>query len=314
MKPKGREDMSKGFQYGGQAVIEGVMMRGPKNLAIAVRKPNQEIVIEKKEVSSITDRFPILKKPGFRGIVALIESMIMGVQALNFSANQSMDDEEEELTTKELAFTVIFAFGLAIGLFAILPTVLTKFVDHLVTNVLAQNLVEGVIRIAIFTVYIVAISRMRDIQRVFQYHGAEHKVIHAMEAGEELTVANCQRYTTLHPRCGTSFLLIVMLTSIFIFAFLGKQELLWRISSRVLLMPLVAGLSYEIIKLAGKHQDNMIMRAISAPGLMLQKLTTREPEDQQVEVAITALQHVVDDPVVVQVTVCSMEDKKEVIG
>lgn len=306
--------MSKGFQYGGQAVIEGVMMRGPKKLAIAVRKPNQEIVIEKKDVSSITERFPLLKKPGFRGVVALVESMIIGVQALNFSANQSMEEEEEELTTKELALTMIFAFGLAIGLFVVLPTVLTNLVDHSIPNILAQNLVEGIIRITVFALYILAISRMKDIQRVFQYHGAEHKVIHAMEAGEELTVPNCQKYTTLHPRCGTSFLLIVMVISIFVFAFLGEQELLWRISSRILLMPLVAGISYEIIKLAGRYQDNLILKAISAPGMMLQKLTTREPDDQQVEVAITALQHVIEDPVVVQVSVCTVEDQQQAVG
>ncbi len=277
-------------QYGGQAVIEGVMMRGPEQLAIAVRKPDQEIVLEKREINSVVKRFPFLKWPLLRGVVALAESLVIGMQALSFSANQSLEEEEEELSAKELALSMGLALALGILLFVVAPTTLTKLIDRFIPGVFVQNLVEGVIRIGIFLLYILAISRMKDIQRVFQYHGAEHKVIHAYEAGEELTVANIQKYSTLHPRCGTSFLLIVMVVSIFLFAFLGKQVLWWRILSRLLLMPLVAGISYELIKLSGKYGTRPLVKILIGPGLMLQKLTTREPDDSQVEVAVKALE------------------------
>lgn len=277
-------------QYGGQAVIEGVMMRGPEQLAIAVRKPDQEIVLEKREINSVVKRLPFLKWPLLRGVVALAESLVIGMQALSFSANQSLEEEEEELSAKELALSMGLALALGILLFVVAPTTLTKLIDRFIPGVFVQNLVEGVIRIGIFLLYILAISRMKDIQRVFQYHGAEHKVIHAYEAGEELTVANIQKYSTLHPRCGTSFLLIVMVVSIFLFAFLGKQVLWWRILSRLLLMPLVAGISYELIKLSGKYGTRPLVKILIGPGLMLQKLTTREPDDSQVEVAVKALE------------------------
>lgn len=282
--------MKEHCQYGGQAVIEGVMMRGPEQLAIAVRKPDQEIILEKREINSVVKRFPFLKWPLLRGVVALAESLVIGMQALSFSANQSLEEEEEELTTRELALSMGLALALGILLFVVAPTGLTKLIDRFIPGVLLQNLVEGVIRIVIFLLYILAISRMKDIQRVFQYHGAEHKVIHAYEAGEELTVANIQKYSTLHPRCGTSFLLIVMVVSIFLFAFLGKQVLWWRILSRLLLMPLVAGISYELIKLSGKYGTRPLVKILIWPGLMLQKLTTREPDDSQVEVAVKALE------------------------
>ncbi len=286
--------MKENCQYGGQAVIEGVMMRGAEHLAVAVRKSDQEIVLDKREIKSVTKRFPILKKPILRGVVAMVESLIIGMQALSYSANQSLEEEEEELTTKELALSMGFALGLGILLFIVAPTSLTRLIDPYLPGVLAQNLVEGLIRIIIFILYVVIISRMKDIQRVFQYHGAEHKVINAYEAGEELTIANAQKYSTLHPRCGTSFLLIVMVVSIFLFAFLGKQILWWRILSRLLLMPLVAGISYELIKLSGKYGQRPLIRMIIAPGLLLQKLTTREPDDSQVEVAIKAFEGVVN--------------------
>jgi uncharacterized protein YqhQ len=277
-------------QYGGQAVIEGVMMRGPENLAIAVRKPNQEIILEHRAINSIAKRFPVLKWPLIRGVVALVESLVIGMQALAFSANQSLEEEEEELSTKELAFSMGLALALGILLFIVAPTALTRLVDRFVPDVFLQNLIEGGIRITIFLLYILVISRMKDIQRVFQYHGAEHKVIHAYEAGEKLIVENIQKYSTLHPRCGTSFLLIVMVVSIFMFAFLGKQVLWWRILSRLILMPLVAGISYELIKLSGKYGNLPLVKILIGPGLLLQKLTTREPDDSQVEVAIKALE------------------------
>lgn len=287
--------MKQHSQYGGQAVIEGVMMRGPEQLAIAVRKPDNQICLDKREIKSITKRFPILKRPLLRGVLSLFESLVLGMQALSYSANQALEEEEEELSTKDLAISMGFALLAGVLLFVIAPTAATRLLDPKLPGVFAQNIVEGIIRIGIFLIYIVVISRMQDIQRVFQYHGAEHKVIHTYEAGEELTVENARKYSTLHPRCGTSFLLIVMVVSIFLFAFLGKQVLWWRFLSRLLLMPVVAGISYELIKLSGCHSSHPVARFLIAPGLWLQKLTTREPDDSQLEVAIRALEGVLPE-------------------
>jgi len=281
------------FQYGGQAVIEGVMMRGPEDMAIAVRLPDGSIEVEKQRLSSWLTRWPWLKWPGIRGVVALLEALVVGTQALAWSASKAMPEEEGELTTKELVLTIAFALGLGILLFVVIPTGAVKLVERWVTTPLGQNIAEGALRIAIFIAYIALISRMKDIQRVFQYHGAEHKVIHTHEAGLELTVENARNFSTLHPRCGTSFLLVVMVVSIFVFAFLGHPpNLLWRIGSRILLMPLVAGISYEFIKLSGRYGERWWLRWLVLPGLGLQKLTTREPDDSQLEVAIQALQAV----------------------
>ncbi len=284
--------MGKVCQYGGQAVIEGVMMKGPEQLAIAVRKEDQSIVVEERSVNSITKKLKFLKWPFIRGIFVLLESMIIGVQALTFSANQSVE-EEAELSTWELALTIIIAMGLGVLLFVVAPTTAARFL-YFFDNVYLINLLEGLIRISIFLIYVILISRMKDIQRVFQYHGAEHKVIHTYEYGEELTVANAKQHSTLHPRCGTSFLLIVMVIMIFLFSFLGKPSLLVRIVSRILLLPIVAGISYEIIKLSGKYAHTPVMKVIIAPGLWLQKLTTREPDESQLEVAVTALKAVLE--------------------
>jgi uncharacterized protein YqhQ len=282
------------YQYGGQAVIEGVMMRGPDTRAVAVRLPDQSIVVDEKPVGSITGKIPFLKWPLLRGVVVLIESLAMGIEALTFSANQATA-EEEDFTTKELVLTIGLALGLAILLFAVLPTAGAHLLIRFVPGSLAQNLIEGAFRIAVFVAYIVVIARMADIKRVFEYHGAEHKVINAYEAGEELTVSNVQRYSALHPRCGTSFLLIVMVVSILLFSLLGQQVLWWRILSRVLLLPLVAGISYELVKLSAKHYSKLLCRIMIAPGLWLQKLTTRPPDDGQVEVAIRALRPVLKE-------------------
>ncbi|MFZ5640732.1 MAG: DUF1385 domain-containing protein [Bacillota bacterium] len=286
--------MARECQYGGQAVIEGVMMRGPEELAIAVRKANNEIVLEEKPINSVTKKFPFLKWPFLRGTVMLFESLIIGVRALTFSANQAADGEEEELSNWELALTIAVAMGLGILLFVVTPASIARLLYVIKSPVLVTFL-EGLVRISIFLVYVLIISRMKDIQRVFQYHGAEHKVIHAYEAGEELTVANAQKYSTLHPRCGTSFLLIVMVIMIFLFSFIGKPPLLIRIAAKIILLPVVAGISYEIIKLSGKYARTPVMKIIIAPGLWLQKLTTREPDDGQVEVAIRALAAVLPD-------------------
>lgn len=283
---------------GGQAVIEGVMMRGPKLVSTAVREPSGQISVKVDPVSSISDRHPILKKPMFRGVIALGESLVLGLKSLSYSA-QKAGDEDEQLSDKELVMTILFSLGLAILLFVIIPTAAAKYIDASFTNPILLNLLEGGLRLGIFLVYIYGISRMKDIQRVFKYHGAEHKTIHAYEAGEELTVENVQKYSTLHPRCGTAFLLIVMVVSIIMFAFLGWPDLWLRILSRVILLPVVAGLSYEIIRFAGKSQNPFVHIAI-LPGLWLQKITTSQPDDDMVEVAIQALEAVLVESTVLE--------------
>lgn len=275
---------------GGQAVIEGVMMRGPELVATAVREPSGEISVKTEEVSSITKRYPILKKPLVRGVVALAESLVLGLKSLSYSA-QKAGEEGEELSDKEIFLTMLVSLGLAIILFVVIPTAAAKYVQALIQDPFWLNLAEGVLRMLIFLAYVYGISRMKDIRRVFQYHGAEHKTIHAYEAGEDLTVENVQKHTTLHPRCGTAFLLIVMVVSIFMFAFLGWPDLWERILSRVVLLPVVAGVSYEIIRFSGRSKNKFVHMAI-LPGLWLQKITTRQPDDDQVEVAIRALQAV----------------------
>jgi uncharacterized protein YqhQ len=275
---------------GGQAVIEGVMMRGPKDIATAVREPSGDITVKVDPLTSITDKYPVLKKPMLRGVVALGESLVYGLKALSFSA-QTAGEEGEELTTKEMAMTMAFSLGLAIVLFVIIPTYAAKYIHSAITDARLLNLLEGLLRLFIFLGYVAAISQMKDIQRVFQYHGAEHKTIFAYEAGVPLTVENVRPYSRFHPRCGTNFLLIVMIVSIVIFAFLGWPDLWLRIVSRIVLMPLVAGIAYEIIRFAGRSESRWVSCAI-APGLWLQSLTTREPDDSQIEVAIRALEAV----------------------
>ncbi|ADL13722.1 DUF1385 domain-containing protein [Acetohalobium arabaticum] len=282
-------------QYGGQAVIEGVMMRGSDNLAIAVRKNEDDIVLHTEEVDSVSDRYSILERPFIRGVVSLFESLIMGMKALTFSANQvAEEEEEEELSTWELILTIGTALGLAILLFVVLPATAIKFIQQYVGSDLVLNFIEGVIKVTVFLLYIIGISRLNDINRVFQYHGAEHKVIYNYEADLPLSIDNARQYSTLHPRCGTNFLLIVMITSVLLFSFFGRPSLLNRILIHIALLPVVAGLSYEIIKLAGKEDANPIIKLIATPGLWLQKLTTREPDDKQLEVAIKALKGVLE--------------------
>ena len=278
------------LSVGGQAVIEGVMMRGPKDVATAVRDPNGRIQVETHPVSSIADRYPILKKPMLRGTVSLVESLVLGLRSLSYSAKMA-GDEDEQLTDKEMAGTIIFALVLASILFIAIPTGAAKFFHFITDDPVFLNLMEGFLRLAIFLAYIGGISRMKDIRRVFQYHGAEHKTIHCYEAGLPLTVANVQRFSRLHPRCGTNFLLIVMLVSIFVYAFLGWPNLIERIVSRILLLPVVAGISYELIRFAGRTTNPVALKLIK-PGLWLQYLTTRPPQDDMVEVAIESLKAV----------------------
>lgn len=282
MKPK--------TNIGGQAVIEGVMMRGPKLIATAVREPSGSIAVKTDPLNSVMDRYPILKKPMLRGVVALAEALVYGLKALSFSA-QAAGEEDEALSNKEIAMTMLFSLGLAILLFVIIPTYAAKYIHSSVTDPRALNFFEGLLRLAIFVAYVAGISMMKDIQRVFQYHGAEHKVIHAYEAGVPLDVEHVRPFSTLHPRCGTNFLLIVMLVSIIMFSFLGWPDLWLRIASRIALLPVVAGVAYEIIRYAGKSDKKWVHFAI-LPGLWLQHLTTRQPSDDQIEVAIRALEEV----------------------
>ena len=286
--------MTKKLSVGGQAVIEGVMMRGPGKLAVAVRKPNGEITVDLKDAGSVSDRYPILKKPFLRGVVSLVESLSYGMKALSFSAQASGEEEEgeESMSSLELAGTIAVSVGLAVLLFVVLPTGAMKLLQNEGFSPMVLNLCEGLLRLGIFLLYIWGISRQKDIQRVFQYHGAEHKTIYTYEHGLPLRVENVRPFSTLHPRCGTNFLMIVMLISIFIFTFLGWPSLWERILSRILLMPVVAGISYEIIRFAGKHMDKAWVRAAILPGLALQKLTTRQPDDDQIEVAIASLKAV----------------------
>lgn len=274
----------KKITIGGQAVIEGVMMRGPELTATAVRTPEGKIEINSRPVNSISDRYPVLKKPLLRGCVSLIESLVIGIRSLGYSA-QMAGEEEEQLSDRELAGTIIFAFVLAAVLFIAIPTGAAKLFHSITEDPVFLNLMEGVLRLFIFIAYIVGISRMKDIQRVFQYHGAEHKTIACFEAGEALTVENAMKHTRFHKRCGTSFLLIVMLVSIFVFAFLGWPSLIERIVSRIVLLPVVAGISYEIIRFSA-NSDNCLLGWAVKPGLWLQRLTTREPEPDMLEVAI----------------------------
>ena len=273
---------------GGQAVIEGVMMRDKGQVCVAVRKPDEDISLNLQEINSLSNRYAFLKAPILRGVVAFFESLVLGIKTLSYSANEALEEEEEELTNFQLFLTIMFALAFGIGLFFFIPTFLMDFFRDTVESPVYINFGEGILRVGIFLLYVVAISRLKDVERVFQYHGAEHKVIHCYEANEELTPQKAKSYSPLHPRCGTSFLLIVMIVSIILFSFFGWPNLLARFGIRLLVLPIVAGVSYELIRLASRR-DNLFTHLISYPGLMLQRFTTREPDESQLEVAIRAL-------------------------
>ena len=284
--------MAENFFYGGQAVIEGVMMRGQTSLAIAVRKANGEIITKEEKISSITQRYPFLKWPLIRGSVALIEAMVLGIKALNYSASQFAEEEEEQLGPKEIALTFVMSFLLTVGLFIVLPAfVIRQIQAHIASNILL-NAVEGLIKITFFIAYVAAISLMKDIRRVFQYHGAEHKAINCYEAGDPLTIEAVRAHSVIHKRCGTSFIIFVLLVSIFVFSFFGRPPFLLRVLLHLALLPVVAGISYEIIRLAGRKESPWIIDVLSRPGMWTQRLTTREPDDEQIEVAIRSLRAV----------------------
>jgi uncharacterized protein YqhQ len=281
---------------GGQAVLEGVMMRGPSNWALAVRKPDGEIANLTREINSVMLRHRFFRLPVIRGVVALGESLAIGFRALAISANYAAQEEgdDEEVSTEIGRGALIVAFVIAIG-FALL---LFKVTPALITNWLPIGstggfvVIEGLIRVTLFIAYLGVISLLPDLKRVFQYHAAEHKAINAYEAGDELLPERVQRYSLIHPRCGTAFLLWVMVIAIFVFAFFGQPVWYWLIASRILLLPVIAGIAYEVIRFAGKHTDNRVLMTLLAPGLWLQRLTTREPSLDQLEVSIRALKDV----------------------
>ncbi|AKT53278.1 DUF1385 domain-containing protein [Selenomonas sp. oral taxon 478] len=284
--PKKMTDLA----VGGQAVIEGVMMRNASKTATAVRLPSGDIDVETRTVSSIRDRYPILNLPLVRGSVIMVESLIIGMRALSFSA-QAAGEENEQMTKKEIAMTILFALVLASILFIVIPTGAAHLAAAYTDDPIVFNLIEGGIRLLVFLLYIWGISFMGGIRRVFQYHGAEHKTIHCYEAGEALTVENVQKFPRLHPRCGTNFLLIVMVVAIVFHVFFGWPDLWLRILSRLAILPVVAGVSYEIIRFAGRSENHLVHILIT-PGLWLQYLTTRPPADEMVEVAIESLKAV----------------------
>ena len=280
--------------YGGQALIEGVMMRGKRYQAMSARLEDGRIVSEVEEFTMLTDRHKFFGLPFIRGTFNMIDSLISGMKALTWSTNVSLaeDEEAEELTPMEIALTLLVSIGLGILLFFVLPVVIAHYFQPLIPGSFLQNVFEGVVRVAVFLLYLFLISRMKEIRRVFQYHGAEHKSIHCYEAGEALTPENAMKHTRLHPRCGTSFLFIVMIISIFVFALVGVDNFAWRMASRIVLLPVIAGVSYEVLRFCGKHMDKVWVRAIAWPGMQLQRLTTGEPDLEMLEVAIYSLQKV----------------------
>jgi Predicted metal-dependent enzyme len=301
--------MMKKTMIGGQALLEGLLMMGPSNIAIAVRKPDGEIVLDKKPLPA---KSVISKIPLVRGAFLLFRQMVIGVKALMYSAEfVELEEGEEEKPSKVDAFierlfgnkmkdaviyfSVILSLAFSIGLFILLPNIIVGLLNlgnDRGSNVILKNLVEGVIRIILFFGYIYFASMLKDIKRVWQYHGAEHKTIHCYEHGEKLTVQNIRKHSTKHPRCGTSFMFLVMIISIIVFSFLGWHGPVMNVLLRLIFIPVVAGVSYEILKFAGRHTDWLVMKIINAPGMLFQLFTTKEPDDEQIEVAIVAFNNV----------------------
>lgn len=299
---------------GGQAVMEGIMMKSEENISVALRLPNGEIHIKTEKQRK---RGSIMKMPILRGVLVFISSLVQGTQILMYSANimeryngpgaigeGAEESKFEKWITEKFGeralwniimyLSVIFSIVVSVGIFVVGPTALVNWLKSYISNSLMLNLIEGILRIIMFVAYIGIISRMQDIKKLFQYHGAEHKCIHCFENGEELTPDNCQKYYTLHPRCGTSFLMFVMVISLVLFSLLGWPDLVLRVLSRLLLIPVIAGMSYEFLKWAGRSAG-LPVKVLSMPGLLLQKLTTREPDSRQLEVAIAAMEAVLTD-------------------
>jgi uncharacterized protein YqhQ len=285
--------MSERFYYGGQAVIEGVMMRGRKAMVTAVRRPDGEVALDTQPLGGVYSGW-VRRAPLLRGVIVLIEVLVLGIRSLFYSANVSLEEEGTQISGWQLWLMVAFSLGSAVLIFFMAPLFLTKLLDPYITSSLVFSLIEGVIRVAIFIAYLKLITFMPDIKRVFAYHGAEHKAVHAYEAGVPLEVAEVRKYDTAHVRCGTSFLFAVLIIAIIVFALVGLPSLWLMVLSRILLAPIIAALSYEVIYFGNRHIDNAVVRAVLAPGLWLQSLTTREPDDAQLEVALSALRRVVE--------------------
>lgn len=271
--------------FGGQAVIEGVMIRSKKHMVICVRQPNNEILTKTEEIKSLSERYEVLRFPLLRGIVALFETLYLGIKGLYFSASASLE-EGEEITPKEMAIAIAVALGLVILLFTVIPFFLTTFLN---LNGVIFNLVESGFRLTIFISYLALMALFGDFKRVFQYHGAEHMVINAYEAGVELNVKNAKRFSRFHPRCGTSFILIVTLISILLFSIIPKFGVFSRLAYRIVLIPIIGSISYEALKLSDRYRDSIIMKILVLPGLGFQHLTTRKPDENMIAVALRAV-------------------------
>ncbi len=281
--------------YGGQAVIEGVMMRGTHNVAIAIRKPSGEIVVHGEPLPARIYNSRWAKLPFLRGLTGLWDTLVLGIRALMYSADMALEEEDVKFGGAAMWGTMAMSLLIGVGLFVLTPMLLVGLVDRLIPSHLLSNLAEGLVRLLFFVSYLLIVGRLSDIQRVFSYHGAEHKTINAYENGVPLTPTEVQRFGTAHARCGTSFLLIVLLLFVLLTSFLGRPSLLVRFASRLLLLPVVSAIAYEFIRFSANHPDNVLVRALVAPGMWLQRLTTREPEDSMLEVSIAALQRVLAD-------------------
>jgi len=288
MKLTAKEKEEPSLAFGGQAVIEGVMIRSKKHMVVCVRPPNDEILTKTEEIKSLSERYRVLSLPFLRGIVALFETLYLGIKGLYFSANATLE-EEEKLNPKEIALAVIAALALSIFLFSIIPFFLTTLLN---LGGVVFNIVEGVVRLAVLLLYLASISLVGEFRRVFQYHGAEHTAINAYEAGVELNVANAKKYSRFHPRCGTSFILIVTLISILLFSVMPNLGYFMRLAYRVLLIPVIGTVSYEVLRLSDRYKHSRIMKVLVAPGLGLQRLTTREPDEKMIAVALKAVEEV----------------------
>jgi uncharacterized protein YqhQ len=273
--------------YGGQAVVEGVMMRGAAHWAVAVRKPGGDIHVESHDIDSVARRHPVFAKPFLRGVIVLGQSLAIGTRALLIATNMSME-EDEQLTSRQVGLALALALVAFMAVFVLGPTILFAWVQRRVGGGVLTNVLEGLFRVGLFVGYLWLISKTKDIHRVFEYHGAEHKTIAAYEHGEPLDAEHVDRYSTLHVRCGTNFLIIVMIITIFVFTLFGTPGIWWRIGSRVVAIPVIAGLAYEALRLGAKFHGSAVMRALMAPGLWLQRITTQPPDRSQIQVAIAS--------------------------
>jgi len=278
--------------YGGQAVVEGVMMRGADHWAVAVRRPTGGVHVESHVIDSVASRHPVLKKPFLRGMIVLGQSLAIGVRALMIAANQAVDDDEQ-LSSRQIGLSLAVAMTLFIGIFILGPTTLFTWVESkLDLQGVVVNIGEGLFRVGLFVGYLWLIGRSKEIHRVFEYHGAEHKTISAFEHGDELVASRIDTYPKEHVRCGTNFLIIVLVVTIFVFALFGTPGLVWRVVSRLIAIPLIAGLAYEALRLGARYSGSSVMRALMAPGIWLQKITTQEPDGEQIEIAVTSFEEV----------------------